>query len=172
VALAGVVGATLVGCATENFDDLRAYVDEVKARKTARIEPLPVLKPYETFVYHATDLTRDPFTTGDKVGQQETVATARGTSGIRPDFNRRKETLEEFSLDTLRMVGSLAKGDEMWGIISASDGTVHRIKAGNYVGQNHGKITHISEERIALIEIVSDGLGGWIEQEASLALSE
>jgi len=172
VALAGLVSATLVGCAGENLDDLRAYVDDIKARKTARIEPLPELKPYETFIYHATDLTRDPFALGDKIGEQAAITSTAGGGGIQPDFNRRKEALEEFSLDTLRMVGSLKKGEEIWAIISASDGTIHRIKAGNYVGQNHGKITHISEEKLVLTEIVPDGLGGWTEREASLALSE
>lgn len=172
VALAGLVSATLAGCAGENLDDLRTYVDGVKARSTARIEPLPELKPYETFTYHATDLTRDPFALGDKIGEQAAIASTPGGSGIQPDFNRRKEALEEFSLDTLRMVGSLKKEEQTWAIISASDGTIHRIKAGDYVGQNHGKITLVSEEKLMLTEIVPDGLGGWTEREASLALSE
>ncbi|MDH5191011.1 MAG: pilus assembly protein PilP [Gammaproteobacteria bacterium] len=167
------VAITLVACGSDNLGDLRDYVADVKSRKKARIQPLPELKPHETFFYEASN-RRDPFEEA-LTAQPETLAktTSNGNAkGLRPDANRRKEALEEFPLDTLRMVGSLEQKSSMWAIIKASDGTVHRVKTGNYVGQNHGKITQVREDEIKLLEIAPDGLGGWIERDASLALSE
>ncbi len=166
-------GAMLSGCGGDNLDDLRGYVKEVQSRKKARIEPLPELKPYETFTYAAGD-RRDPFEAALRPATAPLTATAQnaGTSGLSPDLARRKEALEEFSLDTLRMVGSLEQQADIWAIIQANDGTIHRIRPGNYAGQNHGKVINITEEKVDLIEIAPDGLGGWVEREASLALSD
>jgi len=164
----------LSGCGGDNLGDLREYIEDVKSRKKARIEPLPELKPYETFIYEAND-RRDPFDgalTAAPSALASNVASGAKGSGIQPDSNRRKEALEEFPLDSLRMVGSLEQSSGIWAIIKASNGTVHRVKTGNYAGQNHGKITSINENEIKLLEIAPDGLGGWIEREASLALSE
>lgn len=91
---------------------------------------------------------------------------------MRPDSNRPREALEAFPLDTLRMVGTLDQGGQSWGLVRANDGTIHRVQPGNYLGQNHGRIANITEYEIELVEIVPDGLGGWIERQASLALSE
>lgn len=163
----------LSGCGGDDLDDLREYVKEVQSRKKARIEPLPELKPYETFTYAAGE-RRDPFEPALRpaTAPLATAAQNAGTSGLAPDLNRRKEALEEFPLDTLRMVGSLEQMGDIWAIIQANDGTIHRVKPGNYAGQNHGKVINITESKVDLIEIAPDGLGGWVEREASLALSE
>ncbi len=89
-----------------------------------------------------------------------------------PDFNRRKEELEGFSLDALRMVGTLEQLETTWALIQTQDKTIYRVKAGNYVGRNHGQITRISESGIDLTEIIADGQGGYRERQASLALAE
>ncbi|MDH5436040.1 MAG: pilus assembly protein PilP [Gammaproteobacteria bacterium] len=168
-----LLAITLAGCGDDNLGDLRDYVKTVKSKEKARIQPLPELKPHETFFYEAAE-RRDPF---DEtfMSQPETLASTavnNNTKGLHPDANRRKEALEEFPLDSLRMVGSLEQKSSLWAIIKASDGTIHRVKTGNYVGQNHGKITQVSDDDIKLLEIAPDGLGGWVEREASLALSE
>ena len=171
--MVAALAVTLAGCAGDNLGDLRDYVKDVKSRKKARIKPLPELKPHETFFYEAAN-RRDPFKES-LTAQPEALAKAAANGnakGLHPDSNRRKEALEEFPLDTLRMVGSLEQKKAIWAIVKAGDGTIHRIKTGNYAGQNHGKITQVSEEEIKLLEIAPDGLGGWIEREASLALSE
>ena len=93
-------------------------------------------------------------------------------SGIAPDFNRRKEELESYSLDSIRMVGILEQLGVTWGLVKTKEGTIHRVKTGNYMGQNHGRIVQISEDRIDLTEIVQDGTGGYSERQASLALAE
>lgn len=163
------LGIGLSGCSGGNTQDLKRFTEEARNRQPSKIEPLPEFKPYETFLYQASDL-RSPFNPLSG-GPAEQLASSNG-SGVHPEANRAREPLEEFPLDTLRMVGTLEQHGESWGLVVASDGTIHRVQPGNYAGQNHGKIKEISEFEIALTEIVPDGLGGWMERPASLALSE
>ncbi|MBI3344978.1 MAG: pilus assembly protein PilP [Gammaproteobacteria bacterium] len=162
-----LLGGLLAGCGN-NTEDLQSYIEQVKARPKGPIEPMPIIKPYETFAYTATNL-RDPFTPPVVPGESKTQ-TAGG--GLKPDANRPKEALEEFPLDALRLVGSLERSGGKWSIVKAPDGAIYRVQPGNYLGQNNGKITRISDELIELTEIVEDGQGGWMERQASLALSE
>ena len=159
---------TLTGCGSASMNDLREYAVDVKSRQKGQIEPLPEIKTFETFVYQSEGL-RDPFTPTSQA--QETTVSARD-NGLRPDSDRRREELEAFSLDGLRMVGTLDQAALAWGLLVTNEGIVHRVQVGNYAGQNHGKITRITEEKIELTEIIPDGLGGWRERQASLALSE
>jgi len=92
-----------------------------------------------------------------------------GYGGIRPDAKRNREFLEQFSLDTLKMVGTLRLGAQMYGLVQTKDGLVHRVTAGNHLGQAEGKITDITPAKITLIEIVPDSLGGYMERPAALA---
>lgn len=161
--------AFLYGCSNSGTHDLETYVQKVKARQHPRVEPLPEFVPYETFLYRAQNL-RDPFTP-PSVEASTAVAQAIG-NGIYPEAGRRKEPLESHPLDSLRMVGTLDRADDTWALVRTSDGTIHRVQPGNHLGQNHGKITAISESSVNLTEILPDGLGGWIERAASLALSE
>ena len=161
ILLAGLGLVTLAGCSND-MDELRAKIDEMKSRPSRGIEPLPEVKPYETFDYAAGDL-RSPFESG---------VPASLTTGIRPDSNRPREFLEQFSLDTLRMVGTLKLQGRVFGLVQTRDGLVHRVLPGNHVGQNDGRITAIQDGKISLIEIVPDGMGGFVERPASLALSE
>jgi type IV pilus assembly protein PilP len=151
------------GCSDDNRE-LRAKIEEIKAKPGGRIEPLPEVKPYETFAYSASD-QRSPFQPGLPV-------TANAPNALRPDANRPREFLEQFSLDTLRMVGTLRLGGRNYGLVQTRDGLVHRVLPGNYIGQADGRITAIDEGQIALIEIVPDGMGGFIQRPAALALSD
>jgi type IV pilus assembly protein PilP len=160
--------ALLSGCANPNLDELRGFIADQKAKPPERIEPLPEIKQIETFIYSDTG-RRNPFL--DIHGEQTETASVAG-SGVRPDFNRRKEELESFPLDSIRMVGTLEQVGSTWGLVKTKEGTVHKVKSGNYMGQNHGRILLISEDRIELTEIVQDGSGGYIERQASLALAE
>jgi type IV pilus assembly protein PilP len=163
VALALAAALALSGCA-DDTDDLRARVEEIKARPGGRIEPLPEVKPYETFAYAASD-QRSPFEAG-------APASASVPNSLRPDANRPREFLEQFSLDTLKMVGSLDLGGRSYGLIQTRDGLVHRVLPGNHLGQNDGRITAVEEAKISLIEIVPDGMGGFIQRPAALALRD
>lgn len=158
----------LAGCANPHLGELRAYVDDKKAAPPGRIEPLPEIKQITTFVYEA-DGRRDPFAPVEE--NQEEQASAVG-NGISPDFNRRKEELEGYALDSIRMVGILEQSGVTWGLVKTKEGTIHRVKTGNYMGQNHGRITEITEDKIELTEIVPNGTGGYSERQASLALAE
>ena len=170
--LIGAAVATLAGCSSDPTTDLAEYATQVKNQQKSSIEPLPEFKPYESFIYAATDL-RDPFTQPAFSHQQAAIATDKPiSSGIKPDFERPTEPLEEFPLDSLRMVGTMEQSAENWALINDTDGTIHRVQPGNYAGQNHGKITRITEFEVELTEIVPDGIGGWIERQASISISE
>jgi type IV pilus assembly protein PilP len=162
--------ASMAACSSDPTADLEVYVEQVKSKQTSRIEPLPEFKPYESFAYQANDL-RDPFTE-PTFSHPQAAATQITNNGIKPDFDRPTEPLEEFPLDSLRMVGTLEQNNENWALINDTDGTIHRVQPGNYAGQNHGKITRVTEFEVELTEIVPDGIGGWIERQASIAISE
>ncbi|MCP3871277.1 MAG: pilus assembly protein PilP [Gammaproteobacteria bacterium] len=157
----------LAGCVDDDMSDLKRFVEEVKARKQGHIEPLPEIKQIESFFYKPMD-RRNPF---QKVDQGEEVAEKVEPSGIAPDPNRRREELENYSLDSLRMVGTLEQIDTTWALIKTKDKTIYRVKAGNYMGKNYGKITRISEDKIELTEIVRDRQRGYRERQASIALN-
>jgi type IV pilus assembly protein PilP len=162
IAIVAVLAA-MAGCA-DDTEELRAKIAEVKSQPGGRIEPLPEVKPYETFEYGAATL-RSPF-------EQAAPAASSAPNALRPDATRPREFLEQFSLDTLRMVGTLRLGGRNYGLVQTNDGLVHRVLPGNHLGQNDGRITAIEEGKISLIEIVPDGMGGFIERPAGLALSE
>jgi len=161
VALAGLLA--LAGCAGNNAD-LDAYLADVKARPALPLEPLPVMKQFETFEYAAQDL-RDPFS-------NPTAEQSDSSSALRPDPNRPKEPLESFPLDGLDMVGTLGEGGALIGLIMDPERVIHRVNVGNYMGQTDGRITAIYEDRIELIELAPDGNGGWIERRAEVALDD
>ena len=157
------VGLTACGGGADVLDQ---YINEVKARPGGRIEPLPEITPYEIFSYMADKQgLRSPF-------RPDTPQAAGGGTGPRPDDDRSREYLESFSLDSLGMVGTLHINDTMYGLVQTSDGLIHRVIPGNYMGQNDGRITEISESEIALVEIISDGIGGYIERDAAVGLSD
>ncbi|MFC4729397.1 pilus assembly protein PilP [Coralloluteibacterium thermophilus] len=144
--------------------DLRGWVAEVKARPAPPLEPLPVMQQFETFEYAAQGL-RDPFTAplNERDG---------GGSGPRPDPDRRKEPLEAFPLDSLKMAGTIGGGSGLIGLVTAPDRVVYRVRQGNYLGQSDGRVTEVREDRIDIVELVPDGAGGWLERPASIALED
>lgn len=164
ILMVGAAATFVAGCGG-NMDDLDAYIVEVKSRPGGRIEPLPEITPYEVFAYEAVqDGMRSPF-------RPDTPQSA-GPSGPRPDTERSREFLEGFPLDTLGMVGTLYIGETMYGLVQTADGLIHRVVPGNYMGQNDGRITNISESEITLVEIISDGIGGYIERDAAVSLTD
>ena len=147
-------------------DDLDAYVNDVKKRKGGLIDPLPEITPYEVFNYLADKQgIRSPF-------RPDTPQSVGGMAGPRPDDERSREYLESFPLDALAMVGTLHIDETMYGLVRTSDGLIHRVIPGNFLGQNDGRITDISESEIELVEIISDGIGGYIERDAAVGLSD
>ncbi|WP_460875377.1 pilus assembly protein PilP [Rhodanobacter koreensis] len=160
-----MLGAALVlgGC-TRGMSDLRDWVAQEKAKRGAPIPPLPVIKTFETFKYDDQD-RRDPFSPSTAELQ------ANSSSGPRPDANRAKQPLEMFALDTLKMVGTLGAGSGLEVLVKDPGGVIHRVHVGEYMGLNYGHITAISDDHIDLVELVSNGNGGWMERPASIALA-
>jgi len=153
--------AGLAACSSGD-DDLQNFIDQTNKEAGGRVEPLPEVKPYQTYVYADTNL-RSPF--------MPTSPNA-GNPNLRPDAHRNREFLEQYSLDTMKMVGTIQQGGQMYGLVQTKDGLVHRVIVGNYVGQNDGKVTAITTSKIDVREIVPDGLGGYIERPAALALND
>jgi type IV pilus assembly protein PilP len=151
-----------------DMDDLDQYINTIKAKPGGRIEPLPEITPYEVFTYVAdAEGFRSPF-----VPDSPQAASGMAAGGTRPDPERSREFLEQFPLYTLRMVGTLQLGETHFGLVQTSDGLIHRVVPGNYMGQNDGRIVSVEPSRISLIEIVPDSLGGFIERPAALDLAE
>ncbi|HZW59347.1 MAG TPA: pilus assembly protein PilP [Woeseiaceae bacterium] len=165
--LALFAAALAVAACGGDMDDLDSYINEVKARPGGRIEPLPEIVPYEVFTYDADDEgMRSPF-----VPDAPQSASGSADGGTRPDRDRSREYLESFPLDTLRMVGTLELGGTQYGLVQTSDGLIHRVVPGDYMGQNDGRIVDITESEIQLVEIISDGIGGYLEREAAVSLA-
>ena len=157
----------LAGCGERHLDDVKKFVKDSDKLPPGRIPPLPEVKPYEAFSYDAYDLV-DPFKPR-KITPPKAVA---GAGGIQPDFNRRKEPLEAYPLENLKMVGTLQQQKVMHALVKTPDNNLFRVNKGNYLGQDFGRITDIDEVNVKLNEIVQDGTGEWSERSSTLQLQE
>jgi type IV pilus assembly protein PilP len=155
-----VVGV-LAGCSSKD-SELDAFIEQTKQEPPGGVEPLPEVKPNDTYTYDVESM-RSPFMPGRSEDSSPTV---------RPDSKRNKEFLEAFALDSMKMVGTMRIKGQYFGLVRASDGLVHRVLPGDYLGQNEGRITRIEPSKISITEIVADGLGGYMERAAGLALDE
>ena len=142
--------------------NLEKWTADVRARPAPPLDPLPVMQQFETFEYTAQTM-RDPFS--DAWSNAD-------SGGLRPDPNRRKETLEQYPLDSLDMVGTIGGGSNLIALVMAPDKVTYRVRPGAYLGQSDGRITGVHEDRIELVELVPDGAGGWLERPASIALED
>ena len=153
LAVATLLGAVVLsGCAGDPNQEVKQWMDEQAKTMKGKVDPLPLVKPYVPFAYNAFDLP-DPF-------KPRKIEPARGTSKLAPDLNRRKEPLEAYPIESLRMVGTLQQQN------------VYQVRTGNYLGQNFGIITGISEGEIRLRELVQDSSGDWTERQSRLLLDD
>jgi type IV pilus assembly protein PilP len=159
----GVVTVALTACGGGDMEDLHQFMSEAGKDMQGKIEPLPQIKPYEPFSYNAFELP-DPF--------KPRKLSAKGGGGLQPDLTRPKEPLEAYSLETLKMVGMVGRKNGIHGVIAAPDKTIYHVRAGNYMGQNFGLITKITDTEITLKEIVQDSAGDWAERTSTLTLQE
>ena len=165
-----VVGLTgLLSACGGDMSDLDRFIAETKTKHHGQVDPLPEFPPYESFAYTA-DTGRDPFR--PQTDESQTAAVEDNYSGPRPEAARRREPLESYPIDSLKMVGLLQQSAQTWGLVKDPEGTIHRVQPGNFAGQNHGKIVAVAETRIDIVELVPDGLSGWVQREAQLAMSE
>lgn len=153
---------SLAGCGGGDDQDLKAWMAEQGLASKGKIEPIPAIRPYEAFTYNAFDQA-DPF-------KPRKIETGKGSRG--PDLARRKEALETYPLETLKMVGTLQKGRAIVGLVKASDNRVFQVRQGNYMGQNFGVITAISDGEVTMKELFQDGAGDWAERQTKMMLQE
>jgi len=158
----------LAGCGG-NQQDLEQWIAEVRSRPPAQVDPVPRIVTPEPVIYDAYDL-RDPFQRPQ--ADERSVSGGGSSDGPQPDPDRRREYLEQFPLDALSMVGTITIDDQTFGLISDTEDTIHRVREGNYMGQNHGRILRITPVAIEVMELVPDGADGWMEREARIALPE
>ncbi len=154
-----------IGACSQDTSDLSAFIAQTKSAHVGSVKPIPQFKPYESFSYTAAEL-RDPFVATVNPEDDETTK----TSLLNPDSTRPKQPLEVFPLDTLSMVGLLEQNEQLWGLIKDPQNVVHRVQLGHYMGQSEGRIIEINESAIFLVEIIPDGIGGYIERDASIAI--
>ena len=165
VAMAAAAAA-LSGCGG-GTGDLQAYIDQVKARPGGRPEPLPQIQPAPSYVYEA-GTRRSPF-----MPDAPTRRMSNNPNAVQgPDPNRPPEILEQYPLDTLAMVGTLSDRRASYALVRTADGLVHRVMVGDHMGQNYGRVVSISDSEIRLVEVISDGLGGYLERPAAIGLSD
>lgn len=165
------VAALLTGCSQgSGFADLDQFMAETRAKPRGHVEPLPEFKAYEAFTYSAAD-RRAPFE--PPIDVQLTMLDEDDGGTVEPDLDRPREVLENYGLTDLKMVGTLTGTEgNIFALISDSDGGVHRVRRGNYMGANYGRIVGISETRVEVMEIVPNGRGGWVERPRTLSLDE
>ncbi|MBJ2348301.1 MULTISPECIES: pilus assembly protein PilP [Pseudomonas] len=164
--LAGLLA--LAGCNSDDgFSDLDAYMNEVRLRPPGKIEPTPTFRPGETFTYSAANL-RSPFSPQVRMDQAERQ---QGSRNVRPDPNRAKQYLEGFNIEQFEMVGTISNASGSFALLRGAGG-VHRLKVGDYLGRNDGRIVAISATQVDVVEIVPDGQGAWLERPRTITLKE
>ena len=161
------LGLLLAACGGGEYQDLKEELKKLTSDLRGKVAPLPVVKPYEPVPYKAYELP-DPF--GSAKIELVTKAASTG-GGLKPDMNRPKEPLEAFPLESVKVVGMLQTGKDAYALVRA-DASVYRVKVGNYLGQNFGLITGITDAQIQLRELVQDASGDWSERVSTLQLQE
>ena len=162
-----LMACVLTACGGEQHEDIKTWMRESTKNLKGSVPPLPEVRPFPVVAYEAANLVSpfDPV----KIEPAKKAEGVRGGTG--PDLDRRREPLEAYPLESLQMVGSIARGSTVLGIVKA-DRAVHHVRVDNYVGQNFGRITAISETQISLTELVQDSSGDWVERASSLQLQE
>jgi type IV pilus assembly protein PilP len=155
----------LLGCGNEDFDDLRAFMAAAGKDSKTKMEPLPEVKPIESFEYVQGDLV-DPF-------MPRNLRPTFGQGGLQPDLDRPRQPLEEFPLDALRIAGSITKpGQPVKAVVIDPKGTLHTVGVGTRIGQNFGVITRVTDGGLEIKELIQDSAGQWIESKAMMTLAD
>ena len=190
--LTGCACIWMAGCFESNDGDVHDYVRKVKSSKGGDIEVLPEVQAYKKVNYNARFL-KSPFVdetellaglsdeeeesniqealSQDVLEQTAELEKYNFRNAPRPDADRKREMLEGFPIESIIMVGTLKKSGYIWGLVLDGNGTIHKVEIGNYIGEHSGKIHKITENKIYIREIVSDGQGGWVDRNGSISIS-
>ncbi|MFA5172612.1 MAG: pilus assembly protein PilP [Sulfuriferula sp.] len=155
---------SLAGCSGGENDDLKQFVQDSGKDLRGKVEPLPEMAPYKAFIYNAFDLS-DPF-------KPRKLKPSASGGAFQPDMNRPKEPLEAFSLESLKMVGVLKQRNQIYAVIKTPENTIYRVRVGDHLGQNFGKVLAVSDTEVKLKETVQDSAGDWAERDSSLTLQQ
>ena len=168
---AAIAAGTLVlaGCGASDETELRAWMSSVKLSTRVTTQPVPPPKEFAPFVYDSGNAVEpfDPQKILMAVARQQQARAS--SSAVKPDLDRRREVLEGFPLDQIRMVGMMRQGGTNVALLE-TNGSTHIVRVGNYLGQNFGVVTRITETELLLKEIVQDAAGEWVERPAKLEL--
>lgn len=157
----------LTACGGSDVSDLERFVSDKTERPGGLIEPIPTFTAYEAFAYSAQGM-RSPF---DRPVEVVQLAALRLRTTVAPDRARAREFLEQFSVDSLILVGKLTRQGVEWALLRDPSGGIHRVREGNYVGPDHGKVVDVGDDYVAIMEIVTDGTSnGWVERPRTLEL--
>ena len=163
-----LLALALAGCGDGDVKEVNLWMQQVRQQSRVLVPPLSAPKTFIPFAYTAKDVT-DPFSPNKL--QTELAKAARSGSAFKPDLDRRKEVLESFPLDTLRMVGTLQQGGATYALLQVEK-AVYRVRAGEHLGQNFGAIVGITEAAVTIREIVQDAAGDWVERMSKLELQD
>lgn len=169
-----VLAGLMSGCqSADPTAEVKAQMEEIKKQQRGRIEAPPEFREYKTYAYSAT-LLRSPFQEPIVIVDTERAVTANAPDeSVEPDITRIKEELEFFGLDSLTMVGTIQnEGETLFALISDGKGGIYRVEPGNYMGRNFGEVIAVKHGQIEIVEIVSDGQGGWVKRPRTLILKE
>ncbi len=154
----------LTACSGDDGDDLDKFMREAANDMRAKIKPLPEVRPYLALEYNADGMLSDPF---------RSRKAANKSGGLQPNLSRPREPMEAYSLENIKYVGLISKSKLTYALVKTPDNNVQQVKVGNFVGQNFGVITQITDSEIVLKEIVQDDLSGdWVERVSNLQLQE
>ncbi len=162
-----VVALGLAGCADPELGALDRQLEEIRRNPggMARLE-LPEVPRYDPVPYREGN-RRSPF----RQALPEPEAQVALNGELAPDHNRRREPLEAYALEDLALVGLLGIRGESYALVRSPEGEVHRLRAGSYLGNNHGRIEEVSQRSVRLVELVATGGGGWVERRVQLVLN-
>ena len=158
----------LTGC-YDDISDLQAYTRKVRMSAVPQPEPMPEIPEFRHIPYTASRL-RSPFVAPKPEAIQNNLAQVQDC--LAPDPSRRRQPLEKYPLDVLKMRGTLGIDGSLWALVEASDGSLYRVREGNYMGLYHGRIVRVTEQQIELVELIPDGTGCWNERDTTIAMAE
>ena len=154
----------LAACGSQDDDDLRAWMEQVKNEAHAVPAALPRFPAIQPVVYDPSNLT-DPF----DIRKIDSLKQGQSASELQPDAHRSREPLESYPLDSLRMVGSLRRQGQALAVIAA-DKTLYQVRKGDHLGQDQGKVVGIGDDVIDIEELVQESAGAWTRRRVQLSI--
>lgn len=162
----------LSACTSSGQDELHAWMQVERNSIKPSVQPIPEPTKFVPQAYLG-ERTMQPFSTEKLAAmlRSSQAAPVVNAALIEPELNRRKQPLEAYPLDTMSMVGSLNRDGKLVALVRV-DNLLYQVRPGNYLGQNYGRVTRITETEVVMREIVQDSAGEWIERAAALQLQE